>query len=597
MATIRLFKDIPWSQGGFHVLRFQNNSTQAAFFNGLESLEFTDIDYEPRPGANLNLPISYGEAREYTYMIYEHDNALDSYSYFFIEDYEYLNDNPTTRFIISPDYWQTHHLGMSIAPCTVHRRHMPRWNGSEPILYPVDEGGVRSQSLNTLLNIGDYNAPTGGDVWPILLITNKELSNPDHPDGIYYYLSWGGVGTLVRSPTANQYWTNPMSVTFNSQFEKWGVGLAPLIGAYLVPMTGYLNTSSGSGYTFPSQLGEEITAQEEHLFRVMRPDAIRGSISLSVPSPSKNTASGRAASESYEPMMYGETIRQVVVTDQYGRQMMSIPKNLLYNNTISIYYSMDIFSLTPQIRLKWGEGVTSEPKRFGVTNGMEVAFGCTPLDIPQSAWQDYLFQAQAADKQILENNISTRYLTTGVSALTGAASGYGYGAMYAESFNNSKRSPMKAGMAGLAMNAISGVGSLVNAYLQAGTDRDNFKLNEQKIRNTPSPPIAGNNPLGVLNSGGIRVYELIGDQPSRDIIYSQYQYYGYIVDKSMPVPLRTRYYYDYIQTRDCTVRGEMTNDAKTYLEALFNRGVTVWHAEAGLTHDVMYNYSYDNVEV
>ena len=450
MATIRLFKDIPWSQGGFHVLRFQNNSTQAAFFNGLESLEFTDIDYEPRPGANLNLPISYAEAREYTYMIYEHDNALDSYSYFFVEDYEYLNDNPTTRFIISPDYWQTHHLGMSIAPCTVHRRHMPRWNGSEPILYPVDEGGVRSQTLSTLLNIGDYNAPTGGDVWPILLITNKELSNPDHPDGIYYYLSWGGVGTLVRSPTANQYWTNPMSVTFNSQFEKWGVGLAPLIGAYLVPMTGYLNTSSGSGYTFPSQLGEEITVQEEHLFRVMRPDAIRGSISLSVPSPSKNTASDRAASESYEPMMYGETIRQVVVTDQYGRQMMSIPKNLLYNNTISIYYSMDIFSLTPQIRLKWGEGVTSEPKRFGVTNGMEVAFGCTPLDIPQSAWQDYLFQAQAADKQILENNISTRYLTTGVSALTGAASGYGYGAMYAESFNNSKRSPMKAGMAGLA---------------------------------------------------------------------------------------------------------------------------------------------------
>ena len=591
MATIRLFKNIPWSQGGFHVLRFQNNLAQAAFFNGLTSLEFNDIDYEPRPGANLNLPISYAEAREYTYMIYEHESALDSYMYFFIEDYEYLNDNPTTRFIISPDYWQTYHLGMTIAPCTVHRRHMPRWNGTKPILYPVDEGGVRSKIVNHLFDIGGNGAPYS-NTWPILLITNKELSNPNHPDGVYYYLSWGGVGTLVRSPIANQYWTNPMSVTFNSQFEKWGVGLAPLIGAYLVPMSGGLKVNSGGGYTFPSQLGEEITVQEEHLFRVMRPDSIKGSFMISVPSPSKNTTSGTAKNESYEPMMYSETIREVVVTDQYGRQMMSIPKDILYNDDFTIYYSLDIFSLTPQVRLRWGEGV-GRVDDYGVVNGMEVAFGCTPLDIPQSAWQDYLFQAQAADKQILENNISTRYLTTGVSALTGAASGYGYGAMYAESFNNSKRSPMKAGMAGLAMNAISGVGSLVNAYLQAGTDRDNFKLNEQKIRNTPSPPIAGNNPMGVQNSGGIRVYELIGDQPSRNIIFTQYQYYGYIVDESMPVPLRTRYYYDYIQTRDCTVQGEMTNDAKTYLEALLNRGVTIWHSEAGS----MYNYSYDNVEV
>ena len=120
-----------------------------------------------------------------------------------------------------------------------------------------------------------------------------------------------------------------MSVTFTYQFEKWGVGLGPLIGAYLVPMSGYLNVNSGDGYGFPSQLGEHISIQEEHLFRVLRPDAIRGSIPLTVSSPTRNTATGRAASESYEPMMYTEGIRGVVVTDQYGRQMMSIPKDIL----------------------------------------------------------------------------------------------------------------------------------------------------------------------------------------------------------------------------------------------------------------------------
>ena len=85
----------------------------------------------------------------------------------------------------------------------------------------------------------------------------------------------------------------------------------------------------------------------------------------------------------------------------------------------------------------------------------------------------------------------------------------------------------------------------------------------------------------------------MADQTSRNIIWNQYRYYGVVVDEAMSIRLRTRYYYDYLQTRDATVSGPMTNDAKSYLEALLNRGVTIWHSEAGS----MYNYSYDNVEV
>lgn len=583
MATIFLFKSVPWSEGGYHVLRFPSATSQENYFNNLDYTIFNDVDYEPRPGANLNLPINYTEANKYTYLIYESDEGARRH--FFIRDYEYLNDNPTTRFIIAPDYWQDHHINLSLAPGAVHRRHMPRWSGSTPVFYPVDEGGVRSETLNSLFDVGQADAPENG-VYPALLITNKPLIVDDvvgDHDGIYYYLTWCEFNGVVSSP-GGKVWMNPLDGGFGEDFAGWGKGLAVLVGAYLIPVCGILHTNVEGYASFPDSLGYQIdTTDRRSLYYVRYPELLSGSFNVNVSRPTRNTTTGRGASDIYEPMMYAESIQQVIITDQYGRQMISVPKDLLYNGTGTLYYSLDIFSLTPQVRLKWGSSMSAHT-RNGVSNGLECAFGCTPLDIPQSAWQDYLFQAQSADKQILENNISTRYQTSAISALTGTASSGAMGAAFGGPFG---------AVAGLAGGAIGAVGSLATSYIQAGTDRDNFKLNEQKIRNTPTPPIAGNNPLGVINSGGIRVYELIGDQTSRDIIFSQYQHYGYIVDKSMEIPLRTRYYYDYIQTRDSTVLGEMTNTAKSYLESLFNRGITIWHSEAGS----MYNYNYDNIEV
>lgn len=594
MATIRLFKNIPWSQGGFHVLRFQSNLAQAAFFNGLTSLEFTDIDYEPRPGANLNLPISYAEAREYTYMIYEHDNASDSY--YFIEDYEYLNDNPTTRFIISPDYWQTHHLGMSIAPGIVHRRHMPRWNGTQPILYPVDEGTPRSFKSAGVTNLNDGRNPDM-NMNAVIICTSKKLEDSEHPDGIYYYLTWNDLDNHGRigTPLANKYWMDLTGPDLNLYFEKWGVGLAPVVSINVIPNCTLGQNTSGDSPTFQSLYGNIVepsdTSSGGVLFAVNNP--INGVnpvyINTGIRKPTKNTSAGVAASLDYEPQAWSDNVLQYSITDNSGSSAITIPNDWAYRYS-QIGITNSVFSLNPIVSfyLYYNDGgsVTGT-----MADGMAINVPCIPVDIPQSAWADYQFQGRNADRQIMENNISSRYLTSAVSGLTGAASGGAYGAMYAESFNNSKRSPMNAGLAGVAMGGISGIGSLVNSYIQAGTDRDNFKLNEQKIKNTPAPPIAGSNYANMRRYGN-NLVKLEADEVSRNIIWNQYRYYGVIVDQSMPIPLRTRYYYDYIQTRDCTVRGEMTNVAKTYLEALFNRGVTIWHADSA----TIYDYQYDNVE-
>lgn len=595
MATIKLYKSVPWSQGGFHVLRFNDSLRQAQYFAGLDS-EVFEIDWEPRPGANLNVPISYLEAKQFNYLSYNFDNISTHDRYFFIEDYEYLNDNPTTRLIVSEDIWQNNHIDMTVAPGIVHRRHMPRWNGSTPILYPVDEGTCRSYKSSVIANLQDGRDLSGKATRnAIILCTSKRLETQGHEDGIYYYLAWNDISSHSRVPTpwTNKYWMDLTGSDMNSYFEKWGVGLAPIVSIYVIPYCTIGQNPAGDAPTFQSLYGEIVepsdTSSNGVLFAVDNPFNGSNPVSISNPitKPTKNTAIGTLADIDYEPQAWSDNCIQYAITNNAGSSVITIPNDWAYRFPY-IYVTNSVFSLSPVITFYFREsaGVVGT-----MADGMAINLPCVPVDIPQSQWADYVAQSQSADRQIMENNISNRYLTGTVGAITGAGSGYAYGAMYADSFNNSKRSPGKAGLAGAGMNLIAGVGSLVNAYIQSGTDRDNFKLNEQKIKNTPAPPIAGDN-SSVMIQFGNNLIKMQGDSVSRNIIWNQYRYYGVIVDESMDIPLRTRRYYDYLQTRDATVIGPMTNEAKSYLEALLNRGVTIWHADSA----TIYDYQYDNVE-
>lgn len=579
MATIKLYKSVPWSQGGFHVLRFNDSLRQAQYFAGLDS-EVFEIDWEPRPGANLNVPISYLEAKQFNYLSYNFDNISTHDRYFFIEDYEYLNDNPTTRLIVSEDIWQNNHIDMTVAPGIVHRRHMPRWNGNTPLLYPVDEGNVRSKTVYAKQRIDDYQllSPMAG-LFTYLIATSKDSSNNDEIE--FYITASYKSGQNVPSPD-EYFWLSPLSEKFIKVMSTIGFPPSSIIGVWLIPvMRGYANWT-GTSLDIPSLVVSDNTTKTK--IALLRPDFWNQPVTVSIEPymPIKSTGTANANIE-YEPQAFSENIVNYFVTDTFGNPLITIPNNIMWEDP-QIIMNSEADSLNPQIRI-------SVTANGSPVVGLETVVPCVPVAVPQSQWLDYVVTSQQQDKAILENNISNRYMATAISAVTGAGSGYAFGAMYADSFNNSRRSPGMAGLAGAGMNAISGIGSLANAYVQSGTDRDNFRLNEQKTKNTPTPPLAGYNIASVM-AEGIQVVTTIGDDISRNLIWNQYRYYGVIVDESTDIPLRTRRYYDYLQTRDATVIGPMTNEAKSYLEALLNRGVTIWHADSA----TIYDYQYDNVE-
>lgn len=584
MSTIVLFKYIPWSPGGHNVIRFADQAAQREYFNSQVATVFNSVDYEPRPGADLKLPIAFNDAKEYNYLAWQ--DGDNSPRYYFIEGYQYLNDNPVTKLIISEDIWQNCHLKMVVNPCTVHRRHMPRWNGNTPIVYPVDEGIPRSLSLNTRVRIDDFNRGPG-DGYAAVIISNKKLEDTSHPDGIYYYLTYislAGGGTVPAPGDCE--WFNPIRSDFISNWDTWGVGINTIVGCYLIPMAGNLAVYNPVA-TFRHDLGQiETNGGHWAVFSVKEPRYERGLATykqdLPVGEAVKNTSPTAAFKPEYEPMVFSDNMQKIILTDSAGYQLSQIPYDLAIQAT-GYKVRPEVFTLNPQIRIN----VTTSDSWQSLTNGMEVVIPCIPVDIPQSRWLDYRAQQQSQQWSILENSIRSNYWQTAVGVATGAAAGGAMGYGYSSSFSNSSRSPGIAGAASAGFSLIQGVGSLVNAKIAATEKRDALKLNEGIIKNTPSPPIGGSN-WGGLYSEGIGFLNLIGDQESINSVASLYMAYGYIIDRVMTVPLRTRYYYDFIQTSNASISGEITSDARSYLEALFDSGITIWHGETfrGFRYDL-----------
>lgn len=582
MATIRLFNNVPWSRGGYTVLRFPNKTSQTNYFNSLNPVVLDDIDYEPRRGANLNIEdLTIMDARQYGYLSWENEDYGPLY--YFIEGYEYLNDNPTIRLIISEDIWQNNHLNMVVNPSHVYRRHMPGWSGSNPILYPVDEGNARSFDTTTLLDIKNTGILT------FLIITNKRLdlaADVDMADGIFYYMTATKEDGTSINNTDGIRMINPLSPSFSYYWKNFhsNLSLNSIVAIYVMPYFGGASLS-GSNVNFSAPGSYKTTDGIKPQMALFVPNedmfSYAKDFNISIPKPMKGSATS-ITSYNYEPQAWSDNFSYIGITDQAGNMLITIPKNIAWNIS-SIRVNAEFKSMEPQLRISF-----NYDGHFGaISNGTRVVIPFTSIPVPQSNYLDYVAQSKALDKRILENSIRNNRDQVIVSTLTGAASGAAYGAMYAESFNNSRRSPITAGAAGAAMNMLGGVGSLINAELNARNQRDEFALNEQKLRNSVTPPINGSNITPVMDEG-IRIIQFDADRVSREIGAMRYHTMGVIVDEVQDINLRTRYYYDFIQTKDCRISGPLNQESKDYISRLFDSGLTIFHAETfrGFRYDL-----------
>jgi hypothetical protein len=81
--------------------------------------------------------------------------------------------------------------------------------------------------------------------------------------------------------------------------------------------------------------------------------------------------------------------------------------------------------------------------------------------------------------------------------------------------------------------------------------------------------------------------------------YKYLQHYGYKVSNFEVPDIDSRYYYNYIKTIGSKIHTDLNNDIKYAIQAIFDKGITVWHYRSSVEFDFkeINNYYYENIEM
>lgn len=108
--------------------------------------------------------------------------------------------------------------------------------------------------------------------------------------------------------------------------------------------------------------------------------------------------------------------------------------------------------------------------------------------------------------------------------------------------------------------------------------------NMEDIKNKPDYFVGNisNNPLLYDNRGGIQFFEMCVKYEYAKIIDEYFTAYGYCINevKNPHDSMNTRPNWNYIETREINIAGDLPDDDLNTLKAMFNTGVTLWHNPA-----------------
>lgn len=180
--------------------------------------------------------------------------------------------------------------------------------------------------------------------------------------------------------------------------------------------------------------------------------------------------------------------------------------------------------------------------------------------------------------------------------------------------NSKMRLPSMVGaLTGMNTNPASWLGAAANIYGQNIQYNQTNKRADLDIQQSIEGKIAQANDLkstpNTMLSMGSDVYYGIANGKKKVVLYrfglheEQYRkigdyfaMFGYKQNKILLPNLRNRYYYNYIKTVGCNIKGE--NVPRTHLDELkgiFDNGVTIWHYDRERV--IVGDYSKDNYEI
>lgn len=507
-------------------LTFDSQAAQTAYFLSKVKRTYNNFTYQRKDNI-LRVPANFEDLYNCNYVMYQNSNFGSKWFYAFIVEREYINPN-CTHLKLKTDPFQTYMFDVTYYNSFVVREHVAddtigKHTLPEPV--SVSEPVVNHKYLDLTFSAEtetDFNT----NFW-CTIFTSEQLF-PDEPTS-------NGVGFMGGN--AAPFWTyapNNLSnlgalIDYIVQHNKLDsiLSVVPLLKSYT--SAGAISTSQVSFTVYGILDGLSLvpstnpTKQNHSIY----PSFVTPSARLDGYTPKNNKMYTSPFCFGMLQSSNGSKIRLDYETWNGGQN----PK------TIHTVYSA---TADPSI-------IAIPFDYRGDNNGAQYAVSFSGFP-PIPYKYDTFINWYAANKNSVDFSVIRKVAAIGMGIVSAATTG--------------------------------NVGAVVSPAMSLAGELANM----EDIKNKPDSFVGNisNNPLLYDNRGGIQFFEMCVKYEYAKMIDEYFTAYGYCINevKNPHDSFNTRPNWNYIETREINIAGDVPNDDLNELKTMFNSGVTLWHNPA-----------------
>lgn len=589
-----------------HTIDFVDEDTQIAFFDNYvtltQELPTTDDYVYVRENRFIDVDANKSILDGINYLRFNNENK---WWYAFITSKDYLNED-TTRIHFEIDVMQTFMFDYTLKESFISRQHEDRWNSNNKPIFnlkqeDIDLGSdyIKTQdvlvndTLNTNLRItcalivSTKPIETSGTI-----VTGSTGPTQAMSDPLFYYIV-----PIANRPTNNNVYdsTNRMMSLSKIVYDMTRTDVSD--GTFLTQQSNYSNivsinilpympfdygfTISGNDVTLNTSgiskvgvttagMDTPSTIETRYIYRLASTTlkdslyTIDFSVLLDIPAPVKTLSTNKTQAQ--ETKLY--TAPYVYITlDDNQTIPLKIKPQFIDNLSTSI---------------KFNQGISNMPNTRYYINGYKGDVGSdntlinnnvNNINLITSKLADYLNDRQASATTGLAVNtaidVGTNIVRTGI--------GLGMGNPFAIS------------------NAISGVSSTAKNILNELYHRQDLVLGSPNYKDKSNNVYAYIQQF--ISNAGLHIKKYDIASAFKQVAYDLFYHYGYACRDFLVPNVRSRYYFNYIQSPDMCIDTGIDNEYINKIKSIFRDGITIWHYRDANTWGGIENYQYENVEM
>lgn len=551
-STIQFFKGINLDNRYMHTIYFASVNAQNTWFTGKVNKTISGHSYQRYTINQLKVKGDATEFLEYTYMRFMNDRSVDMWFYAFITGIDYINEN-TVLITYEIDVMQTWFIQKgSIRPCMVLREH---------VTDDTFGHNLEAEPIGSDVYDADEITYNGGNIFGDAFSHYSVIAQTTGSSGTDAHMKQGlFTGCNYEAYDADSQGDgNHIYADLQSKLGSWNLQEQQevVIDLYTVPNfcaganTGHL--SSGSEIVIPNKY-DNYTPKNKKLF--MYPFSYlmltthAGDTAVYRWEYFDGTTGSPCQFEVDGTMIGGGEIR--CYPRAYNGQEYNVDSGIVFNNFPKNCANYDAY----QAWIAGGGSTRLDNERVvnsfkGVGGLFNVAGNILSASTPSVSQSSREFQSTDVGTfmgQPFVNQGSSSTLTT-----------------------NSKV-PTAGGITGAVGNTVSYAGSMIEA-------KNNMQYTFNDASYVPNTVVGKPSSCLPIAQRDFDIYffhvHVRDDEVKR--LDDFLSCYGYQVNKVKAPNLTGRQYWNFIQTKDCVISGDMPASSKEAIARIFDSGITFWH--------------------